>query len=256
MERLKFGDANSKLRPLEKRIGAKIITFQGPAGKFGRITTCPGAADCLSWVSETTDGKRKLNHGPDQEYACYLAAIAAQYPQTFELQKHNLRLLRAAKTADNIADLFYRSWPKRGEVLRQHVGMDWYNLPYLKGFYAAMAAMPEKRAYFYTKSAHLLADTGDLKPDNVSVTFSLGGKYDHLIPARARTVSVIADPSEASGPIDHDDYHAFTPNTGNPYGGESFHLLIHGNQPKGSKGAAKLTQLRRKGIKTGYSRAS
>jgi hypothetical protein len=46
--------------------------------------------------------------------------------------------------------------------------------------------------------------------------------------------------------IDHDDYHA-------AFGAESFALLIHGTQPKGSTASQALQELKRRGW-NGYSK--
>ena len=122
------------------------------------------------------------------------------------------------------------------------------------GMFRAFERMPERRAWFYTKSLPALVALADRKPPNVSVSASLGGKFDALaFKHDMRSASIVLDPSSALVPIDHDDRHAFAPNTGQ-LGGASFGLLIHGTQRPGSQGSQALIQLRRAGVRTGYSR--
>jgi hypothetical protein len=258
---LKFGKANSKLRELEKSAHVRIATLALLPGKHGRITTCPGAVDCKAWIVEKPAGGRKLVDGPDALYRCYFASIAAQYPQTYAQAKHNLLLLRRAKSADNIADLISRSWPAWADVARWHTGADFYNRDYLAGFYMALGAIDGgRRAYFYSKSAHLLADTIDLKPASVSVTASIGGRYDAIaLAGNMRAVRVFGIDVPAGMEIDHDDSHALAPNTGPNGGAKSlagvdFGLQVHGTQRRGSWGGAELVQLKKSGVKSGYTR--
>lgn len=247
---LKFGDANSKLRELEKLTGHRIGTFSIPAGR-----TCPGALTCKAWVrADPVTGQRKLIDGPKAETRCFAANDEATYPQTFRARRHNLELLRKAKTADRIADLIVASIPKKYSAIRWHVSGDFYSRAYMLGMFRAFERMPERRAWFYTKSLPVLADLADRKPPNVSVSASLGGKFDALAFEHGmRTASIVLDPSATDLPIDHDDRHALEPNTGQ-LGGTSFGLLIHGTQQPGTKGSQALIKLRREGIKTGYSR--
>jgi hypothetical protein len=74
-------------------------------------------------------------------------------------------------------------------------------------------------------------------PANLSITASEGGKWDSLIQEHglksSRVVMSIEEASVLGLDIDHDDSHAAT-------GSDSFALLIHGQQRKGSKGAAAL----------------
>ena len=81
------------------------------------------------------------------------------------------------------------------------------------------------------------------------LTASRGGHHDELIDAEdlkcAEVVFSEEEAAEKELEIDHDDSHA-------AYGDESFALLIHGTQPKGSEASQALQKLRKAG-KGGYS---
>ena len=74
----------------------------------------------------------------------------------------------------------------------------------------------------------------DVIPSNMHLTASEGGKFDHLIAEHGlKTSKVVFSIEEAAVlglAIDHDDSHAAV-------GEDSFALLIHGQQRKGSKAA-------------------
>jgi hypothetical protein len=251
---LKFSPANSKLQKLEKRIGLKIGGLAIQPGK-----SCPGAIDCKASVSlDPLTGKRKLTDGKDAIYRCYFASIAAQYPQTYAQIEHNSQAIKAAKTPTRIADLIVASCSaSKYDVFRWHTGGDFFSASYMAGFLKAFGSseLADRRAYLYTKSPHFLAKFATLKTDRVSVTASLGGRYDLAAhEAGIRTVSVIGSPNQATGPIDVDDYLAFEGNTGGGFGGVNFHLLIHGTQAAGTWGSRAAKGLRASGIKAGHSR--
>jgi hypothetical protein len=117
-----------------------------------------------------------------------------------------------------------------------------------------------RRAYFYSKSAHLLADTIDLKPAAVSVTASIGGRYDAIAEAGNMRAVRVYGPDVPNGiPIDHDDSHALAPNTGPNGGAKSlagadFGLQVHGTQAPNSWGAEQKKRLKQAGINSGYQR--
>ncbi len=124
----------------------------------------------------------------------------------------------------------------------------------MAGVFQAFERMPKKRAWLYTKSPHWLVDLADRKPDNVSVTASIGGRYDLAAHENGiRTVSVIAEENQTCLPVDHDDSLALAPNVG-ALGGDHFALLVHGTQKKGTWGSDALIRLHRKGVNTGYTR--
>jgi hypothetical protein len=74
-------------------------------------------------------------------------------------------------------------------------------------------------------------------PSNLSITASEGGKWDSLIQENglksSKVVFSIEEAAVLGLDIDHDDSHAAV-------GEDSFALLIHGQQRKGSKAAEAL----------------
>ena len=111
--------------------------------------------------------------------------------------------------------------------------------------------MPRVIGYAYTKSLHHVAKLRHTLPENFVLTASEGGKYDHLIQSLKglKVAKVVFSPEQAQSEgleIDHDDSHAV-------FGKESFGLLIHGTQPKGSQSAKALSSLKARGVDSGYS---
>jgi hypothetical protein len=98
-----------------------------------------------------------------------------------------------------------------------------------------------------------LQDRNDL-PENLVLTASRGGRLDHLIEQHnLRESKVVFSEAEADAlgyDIDHTDEHAAIPAIRN----ESFALLIHGVQPKGSDAAQAVKTLKQKKVKFSYSK--
>lgn len=214
MIKLKFGRGNAKL-------GKQVYTFSLPAGK-----SCPGALDCKSEAVMGKDGKTTIKDGPHCQYRCFAASHEAKYPGTYNARKHNFILLRGAKTTGAMAALIQASLPKRAKYVRIHVSGDFFNANYLKAWVKVAADNPGTLFYAYTKSAHLFEC--QWTPKNLEITFSEGGRYDHLIPLGARKADVITDLDLLVRPVDHDDSHAM-----GKHGNGDFSLLLHGTQPKG-----------------------
>jgi hypothetical protein len=89
---------------------------------------------------------------------------------------------------------------------------------------------------------------------NFILTASRGGRDDHLIVGHDLRESVVVfSEQEAYNKgleIDHDDSHAARPDLAQ----NSFALLIHGVQPKGSIASEALKILKRDKVKHSYSR--
>jgi hypothetical protein len=86
------------------------------------------------------------------------------------------------------------------------------------------------------------------------LTASRGGREDHLIDQyNLREAVVVYSEAEAKKlgyEIDHDDSHAADPTKRN----QSFALLIHGIQPKGSKASESIKKLKADGVEFAYSK--
>ena len=232
---LKFGDPNSKLKKMISKLGLRLKTFTLPAGH-----TCPGAKECLSRADKNTG---KIKDGPDTLWRCFAASSEATYPSLREMVWYNLGLLKDSLVdgVEACADLICKSLPKNFDILRVHVGGDYFNRNYFMAWCLVAERNPDKVFYSYTKSLAVLA--GIPKPDNLVLTASRGGKHDDLIDHLGWKEAVVVfseqEAEERGLEIDHDDTHA-------AFGKENFALLIHGTQPKGSMASQALQAIKRK----------
>ena len=149
---------------------------------------------------------------------------------------------------DACADLICESLPKKFDVLRVHIGGDYFSKQYLQAWIEVAKRNPDKVFYSYSKSLHFFKQFA--LPENLVLTASRGGKYDDMIDLHGwKEALVVYSEQEAIDKgleIDHDDTHA-------AFGKENFALLIHGTQPKGSVASVALSKLRKRG-KGGYSK--
>jgi len=238
---LTFGEPNAKLKKMLKELSLKLKTFTLPAGH-----TCPGAKDCLSRANRETG---KIQDGPDTEFRCFAASAEATYPSLRNMVWRNFELIKATlkNSVDACADLICESLPKKFDIMRVHVGGDYFNVKYLQAWIEVAKRNPDKIFYSYSKSLHFFKQFA--LPENLVLTASRGGKYDDMIDLHGwKEALVVYSEQEAIDKgleIDHDDTHA-------AFGKDNFALLIHGTQPKGSAASAALSKLRKQG-KGGYS---
>lgn len=240
---LTFSQANAKLVAMAKKLKKRIKAFTLPSG-----WTCPAAKDCLSKADRETG---KITDGAETEFRCFAASSESQYKNTRAMVWRNFDAIRSVKGDElELADLLQSQLPKAFDILRVHVGGDFFSQKYFDAWLEVARRMPHKHFYAYTKSLNFWVKRFGEIPANFSLTASDGGKYDNLIAEHdlknARVVYSEAEAEELGLEIDHDDYHA-------AYGKESFALLIHGTQPKGSKASQALQELKRKGW-NGYSK--
>ena len=239
---LKFGEPNAKLKKMLKKLSLKLKTFTLPAGH-----TCPGANECLSRADRITG---KIKDGPNTLFRCFAASAEAVYPSLRKMVWHNFELIKATlKNGVNAcADLICESLPKKFDILRVHVGGDYFSKQYLQAWIEVAKRNPTKIFYSYSKSLHFFKQFA--LPENLVLTASRGGKYDDMIDLHGwKEALVVYSEQEAIDKgleIDHDDTHA-------AFGQDNFALLIHGTQPKGSVASVALSKLRKQG-KGGYSK--
>lgn len=235
---LKFGEPNTKLKKMIKaKLGLRLKTFTLPAGH-----TCPGAQDCLSRADSITG---KITDGEDTEFRCFAASAEAVYPSLRKLVWHNLELLQDALSHrdghERAADLICQSLPEKFDIMRVHVGGDYFSRNYFLAWCMVAERNPDKVFYSYTKSLAVVA--GIPKPDNLVLTASRGGKWDNLIDEKgwkeARVVYSEEEAADLGLEIDYDDTHA-------AFGKKSFALLLHGTQPKGSVAGEALKVINKK----------
>ena len=231
---LKFGDPNAKLKKLIKKMGLTLKTFTLPAG-----WSCPAAKDCLSKADRVTG---KVTDGDETEFRCFMASAEARSPSLRNLVWHNFGLIKDALVdgVDVCADLICESLPKKFDIMRVHVGGDYFSKRYLQAWIEVAKRNPEKIFYSYSKSLHFFKEFA--LPENLVLTASRGGKYDDLIELHGWKEALVVyseqEAEERGLEIDHDDTHA-------AFGKENFALLIHGTQPKGSLASVALQKIKR-----------
>jgi len=239
---LTFGNPNAKLKKMLKKLSLKLKTFTLPAGH-----SCPAAKDCLSRADRITG---KIKDGPDTLFRCFAASAEATYPslrkmvwRNFESLKESLKLDAQAgfENMPHTTNLIHESLPKKFDIMRVHVGGDYFSKQYLQAWIEVAKLNPSKLFYSYTKSLHLMKQFA--LPSNLVLTASRGGKHDELIDLHGwKEALVVYSEQEAIDKgleIDHDDTHA-------AFGKENFALLIHGTQPAGSAASKALQVLKRK----------
>ena len=233
MTLLKFGNPNAKLKKMLKKLSLTLKPFTLPAGH-----TCPGAKDCLSRADRVTG---KIKDGPDTEFRCFAASGEAVYPSLRKMVWFNLGLIKDALVdgVDACADLICESLPKKFDIMRVHVGGDYFNEKYLRAWIEVAKLNPERIFYSYSKSLHLFKRFA--LPENLVLTASRGGKFDELIDLHGwKEALVVYSEQEAIDKgleIDHDDTHA-------AFGKKNFALLLHGVQPKGSVASKALQKIK------------
>ncbi len=231
---LKFGDPNAKLKKLIRKMGLTLKTFTLPAG-----WSCPAAKDCLSKADRVTG---KVSDGPDTEFRCFMASAEARSPSLRNLVWHNFELVKQTlgRGVDALADLICESLPKKFDIMRVHVGGDYFSKKYLQAWIEVAKRNPDKVFYSYSKSLHFFKEFA--LPENLVLTASRGGKHDELIDLHGwKEALVVYSEQEAIDKgleIDHDDTHA-------AFGKENFALLIHGTQPKGSFASQALSAIKK-----------
>ena len=242
MDKLKFGDPNAKLKKMIKKVGLVLKTFTLPAGH-----TCPAAKDCFSRADRETG---KVTDGPDTVFRCFMASAEARSPSLRKLVWHNLELIKEALKRDaqagfenmpHTSQLINKSLPKKFDIMRVHVGGDYFNKEYLQAWIEVAKLNPDKVFYSYSKSLHLFKQFA--LPENLVLTASRGGKHDDLIDLHGWKEALVVyseeEAAERGLEIDHDDTHA-------AFGKENFALLIHGTQPAGSMASKALQAIKRK----------
>jgi len=247
MERLRFSSAaaNSKLK---RAADAKTAyTFSLPAGG----NCCPFAKICRTTVGE--DGK--LIDGKHMQVRCFGALTELRSKALRNLVRGNYEALKAAglRDVEAMTRLITKSMPPGATRVRVHTtGGDYMTTEYLQAWANVAKVYDDVLFYGYTKAIGYLASLIESgKPDNLRIVASWGGTQDDLIEKHGLvSARIVFHPSEAEAlglPIDHDDVYAMTAD-------KSFALLVHGQQPSGSKASEAISRMRKEGVKFSYSR--
>lgn len=252
-----FSKANAKLEALydvpelEQWLEGKrkVYSFDLLSG-----WSCPQAKDCLSKVVQIGDS-RKIKDGADCQFRCFSASQEATFPSAYNKRKANFDHMRSLKTSHDMANAIAEAMPKNLGICRIHVAGDFFNEEYFKAWQAVAYVNPTRLFYAYTKSLNYWVKLRDHLPANFVLTASRGGRLDHMINLyNLRESKVVFSEAEADAlgyEIDHTDEHAAIPSIRD----ESFALLIHGVQPKGSEASAAIKALKASKTKYSYGRA-
>ena len=252
---LKYSPANAKTESL-KQI-PELKPFLDNKRKIYSLDllsgySCPFANECLSKAVQLPNGKRAIKDGKETKFRCFSASQEAQYTNVYNLRKHNFDTLRGLHLNDMTHEL-NQAMPKNLGICRIHVAGDFFSADYMYSW-LVMAMMHQDRLFYaYTKSLkYWLKHMETIEAlDNFVLTASYGGRDDDLIFKHGlRHCNVIGSEAETHLPIDHDDSHAARPSQRH----NSFSLLIHGTQPKGSEAAEALKLLRKNKVKHSYNR--
>lgn len=234
MQLLKFQQGNAKL-------GKNIFTFSLPAGH-----ACPFANECLSKADKLTG---KLTDGPNTQFRCFAASAEAVYPNVRIARWHNFDLLKKLNSNES-KDLILASLPKKANIVRIHVSGDFFNESYFLAWLQVAKARPQVLFYAYTKSLIYWVNYIKDIPTNLVLNASEGGKLDaQILEHGLKFAKVVYSPEQAQELgllIDQKDEAAYKTK-------ESFALLIHGQQPKGSKASQSIKDLKARNIKYSYS---
>ena len=244
---LKFSEANTKLEKLYKvgeldkylrsgRFTARVYSLDLLSG-----WSCPFAKDChskvveLGPISKAGNPKVKIQDGKDTQFRCFSASQEALLPNVYAKRKRNYELLKQCKTEEEMADLIERTLPRDAGIVRIHVGGDMFTLTYFRAWLEVARRNPDVLFYAYTKSLSYWVAERDNIPQNLILTASRGGRQDDLIDKHnLREAVVVFSEQEAAAKgleIDWTDEHAARPDMAD----QSFALLIHGVQPKGTE---------------------
>lgn len=254
---LKFSKANAKIEALAS--DPELSVYLEGSKKVYSLDllsgySCPFAEKCLSKAVVQEDGKRKIRDGHRTEFRCFSASQEVQYTGVYNLRKHNFDLLRDLHTG-TMVDLLRDALPDNAGIIRIHVAGDFFNQDYMEAWYTLATLNPNTLFYAYTKSLRYWLDLNEWPTlPNFVLTASYGGRDDWMIDEYELRFSKVvyseAEAQELGLEIDHDDTHAASPMRRN----ESFALMLHGTQPKGTEAADALKVLRRDGVQHSYSR--
>jgi len=250
---MKLSTANSKLKKLYKaacltkwldrqigRSSAKVYSFDLLSG-----VDCPLAMLCRSKAKVGDDGRRTIQDGPDTKFRCFSASQEVLFTNVYKGRKANHDAIHQYDNEFDMADAIMGILPKDCAVIRIHVAGDFFNETYFRAWLLVACRRPDLLIYAYTKSLPYWVANRENVPQNMVLTASRGGRRDDLIESEGlREAVVVFSEQEAADKgleIDNDDSHAADPARRN----QSFALLIHGVQPKGSEAADALKILKK-----------
>jgi hypothetical protein len=161
--------------------------------------TCPSALECLIKVDRFSG---KFNN-KSNAYRCY-SATQERFPAVRDHRWKNFDFLRAGGTP---------KIPEKAKHIRIHMSGDFYSQAYFDMWLVICSFHPKVEFWAYTKSLNFWVNRLNSIPENLILTASRGGKWDHLIGEYdLKNVEVIKSREEANGrPIDEKDREARKP---------------------------------------------
>jgi hypothetical protein len=165
------------------------------------------------------------------------------FPAVRKSRWDNFEKIKNAIKNNTLVELIMNSIPKKATVIRVHVAGDFFNQAYFNAWMQVARNRPDIIFYAYTKSIGFWINQLGNIPSNFKLNASYGGKQDNLIEQYNLKYAKVVFSVEQAGnlKIDHDDTSAYMRD-------ESFCLLIHNTQPKGSEASKALSKLRKLGI--------
>jgi hypothetical protein len=142
-----------------------VFNFGIPAflSKSG-VKTCPNAGVCAT--------------GCYARSGAYLFSnVAKKFEERFQATKRNSFGLEIQADLDKIL----KRYGTKKIYVRIHDSGDFYSEEYYRQWREIMIRNPEILFYAYTKQVEMFKRLAPLKPKNFILTFSFGGKQDHLI---------------------------------------------------------------------------
>lgn len=194
-----LSNSNTKLR----RDGIYSWGIPAFVSADGRVT-CPGAGKCAE--------------------GCYARVDFYHMRQVREAQERRLALtLDLPKFEETIADEIRA---RKIRIVRVHDSGDFYSQAYLESWMRIMETRSRTRFYAYTKMIPLFMNR--VLPDNFTVIYSLGGKFDRWIDVRSdKHAAVFSDEAAIAraGYVSaaHSDLVALSP-------ARRIGLIYHGNE--------------------------
>jgi len=255
---LKFSKANAKLNQLHDvdelqhwlQDRRKVYSFDLISG-----WSCPQAKDCLSKVHVIND-RKKLVDGKDCQFRCFSASQEVAFPSVYNNRKANFDGLKFLKSSYSMACQIADALPDNLGICRIHVAGDFFNQKYFRAWQYIADWYPDRLFYAYTKSLNYWVEDREHLPKNLVLTASRGGRLDFMIDEFNLRESIVVYSEQQADDlglvIDHDDSHAAIPSQRN----NSFALLLHGQQPKGSKASEAIKELKKNKVKFSYSKSS
>ncbi len=230
--------------------------FSLPAGY-----TCPFATVCKNfpakWEGPTKGGRfvkpdsweKNIKPGPEAKFMCYAARAQGQYPAANVKVFKNLNLLKKHKTADAMSKLILKSLRFHGldnsDIFRIHEAGDFFSQAYFDAWLEVARSLPGTLFYVYTMSLPFWEARKGQIPRNFKLIASMDeGNQKEILEKGFRYAKIVNSVEEAKAlglPIDVDDSIAWGSD-------QSFALLLHGPQPKGSEAAAALKRNKEAGM--------